>query len=225
MKKINLPTKITICRIILAVVLIFGLIILYLLDEFKVISIASIGNIALTDGINPPTINWIMIIVFVVFAIASLTDTLDGYLARKNNEVTNLGKFLDPIADKMLVNSVMIFLALNFVSLSDDVKFPFFCVIIMVVRDLVVDGLRFLAAQKQVVIAANVFGKVKTITQMFAILIVLLNGFPFSYFDYNWPMYLHISDWLCYIATFFSVLSGIIYVKQNINVLGGENNE
>lgn len=225
MKKINLPTKITICRIILAVVLIFGLIILYLLDEFKVISIASIGNIALTDGINPPTINWIMIIVFVVFAIASLTDTLDGYLARKNNEVTNLGKFLDPIADKMLVNSVMIFLALNFVSLSDDVKFPFFCVIIMVVRDLVVDGLRFLAAQKQVVIAANVFGKVKTITQMFAILIVLLNGFPFSYFDYNWPTYLHISDWLCYIATFFSVLSGIIYVKQNINVLGGENNE
>ena len=225
MKKINLPTKITICRIILAVVLIFGLIILYLLDEFKVISIASIGNIALTDGINPPTINWIMIIVFVVFAIASLTDTLDGYLARKNNEVTNLGKFLDPIADKMLVNSVMIFLALNFVSLSDDVKFPFFCVIIMVVRDLVVDGLRFLAAQKQVVIAANVFGKVKTITQMFAILIVLLNGFPFSYFDYNWPMYLHISDWLCYIATFFSVLSGIIYVKQNIHVLGGENNE
>lgn len=225
MKKINLPTKITICRIILAVVLIFGLIILYLLDEFKVISIASIGNIALTDGINPPTINWIMIIVFVVFAIASLTDTLDGYLARKNNEVTNLGKFLDPIADKMLVNSVMIFLALNFVSLSDDVKFPFFCVIIMVVRDLVVDGLRFLAAQKQVVIAANVFGKVKTITQMFAILIVLLNGFPFSYFDYNWPMYLHISDWFCYIATFFSVLSGIIYVKQNINVLGGENNE
>ncbi len=225
MKKINLPTKITICRIILAVVLIFGLIILYLLDEFKVISIASIGNIALTDGINPPTINWIMIIVFVVFAIASLTDTLDGYLARKNNEVTDLGKFLDPIADKMLVNSVMIFLALNFVSLSDDVKFPFFCVIIMVVRDLVVDGLRFLAAQKQVVIAANVFGKVKTITQMFAILIVLLNGFPFSYFDYNWPMYLHISDWLCYIATFFSVLSGIIYVKQNINVLGGENNE
>lgn len=225
MKKINLPTKITICRIIMAVLLILGLIILYFLDQFEIISIATIGNIYLTNDQNSPTINRIMIIVFLVFAIASLTDSLDGYLARKNNDVTDLGKFLDPIADKMLVNSMMIFLSLNFLSLSSDVKFPFFCVIIMVIRDLVVDGLRFLAAQKKIVIAANVFGKVKTITQMFAILIVLLNGFPFSYFDYNWPMYLHISDWLCYIATFFSVLSGIIYVKQNINVLGGENNE
>ena len=225
MKKINLPTKITICRIVMALFLIIALIILYLLDQFGVISIAMSGNINLTSSLDGPTINWIMIIIFAVFALASLTDSLDGYLARKNNEVTDLGKFLDPIADKMLVNSMMIFLALNFTSLGLDAKFPFFCVIIMVVRDLVVDGLRFMAAQKRVVIAANVFGKVKTITQMFAILIVLLNGFPFLYFDYNWPMYLHISDWLCYIATFFSVLSGIIYVKQNIHVLGGENNE
>ena len=95
----------------------------------------------------------------------------------------------------------------------------------MIVRDLVVDGLRFMAAQKNVVIAANIYGKLKTATQMIAICIVFLNGFPFNYFDYNWPTYLHISDWLCYIATFFSVLSGAIYVKQNINVLGGKTNE
>ena len=226
MKKINLPTKITISRIFLATFLIIGLIVLYLLDQFGVISIALAGNINLSNQIiGGPTINWIMIIIFVVFALASLTDFVDGYLARKYNQVTDLGKFLDPIADKMLVNSMMVFLALNFVSLGANVKFLFFCVIIMIIRDLVVDGLRFMAAQKQIVIAANMFGKAKTVTQMIAILVVLLNGFPFSFFDYNWPTYLHISDWLCYIATFFSVLSGVIYVKQNIKVLGGKNNE
>ena len=225
MNKINLPTKITISRIVLAFALIGGIIVIFLLDEFSVINVAQIGNIALSNKIGGPTINWIMILIFLIFAFASFTDFVDGYLARKNNQVTDLGKFLDPIADKMLVNSMMVFLALNFSTLSNNVKFPFFCVIIMIVRDLVVDGIRFMAAQKQIVIAANMFGKVKTVTQMIAILVVLLNGFPFSFFDYNWPTYLHISDWLCYIATFFSVLSGVIYVKQNIHVLGGNKDE
>lgn len=225
MNKINLPTKITISRIVLAFALIVGIIIIFLLDEFSVINVAQIGNIALSNKIGGPTINWIMILIFLIFAFASFTDFVDGYLARKNNQVTDLGKFLDPIADKMLVNSMMVFLALNFSTLSNNVKFPFFCVIIMIIRDLVVDGIRFMAAQKQIVIAANMFGKVKTVTQMIAILVVLLNGFPFSFFDYNWPTYLHISDWLCYIATFFSVLSGVIYVKQNIHVLGGNKDE
>ena len=217
MKKINLPTKITLARIALASLLIVAIVILYLFDEFNVISIAQSGNIYLfNDG---PTINWIMLILMFVFLIASMTDFLDGYLARKNNEVTDLGKFLDPIADKMLINSMMVFLALNFSSLGGDQKFPFFLVIIMIIRDLVVDGLRFMVAKKNVVVAANIFGKLKTVTQMVAIIVVFLNGFPFSYFDYNWPMYLHIGDWLCYIATFFSVLSGVIYVKQNIKYL------
>ncbi len=217
MKKINLPTKITIARIALATLLIFSIVVLYLCDQFGAINIAQTGNIYLIEG--KATINWIMIILMLVFFVASMTDFLDGYLARKNNEVTDLGKFLDPIADKMLINSMMVFLALNFVSLAGDNKFPFFLVIIMIVRDLVVDGLRFMVAKKNVVVAANIFGKLKTVTQMVAIVVVFLNGFPFSYFDYNWPMYLHIGDWLCYIATFFSVLSGIIYVKQNIKHL------
>ena len=217
MKKINLPTKITIARIALATLLIISIVVLYLCDQFGAINIAQIGNVYLLEG--KATINWIMIILMLVFFIASMTDFLDGYLARKNNEVTDLGKFLDPIADKMLINSMMVFLALNFVSLAGDNKFPFFLVIIMIVRDLVVDGLRFMVAKKNVVVAANIFGKLKTVTQMVAIVVVFLNGFPFSYFDYNWPIYLHIGDWLCYIATFFSVLSGIIYVKQNIKHL------
>ena len=217
MKKINLPTKITLARIALATLLIIGIIVLYFLDEFQVFSIKEVGDIALNEG--GATINWIMLILMFVFLVASMTDFLDGYLARKNNEVTDLGKFLDPIADKMLINSMMIFLSLNFVSLVGNQKFAFFLVIIMVIRDLVVDGLRFMVAKKNVVVAANIFGKLKTVTQMIAIIVVFLNGFPFSYFDYKWPAYLHISDWLCYIATFFSVLSGIIYVKQNIKYL------
>ena len=217
MKKINLPTKITLARIALATFLIIGIIILYFLDQFNVFSIAEVGNVALND--SGAYINWIMIILMLVFLLASMTDFLDGYLARKNNEVTDLGKFLDPIADKMLINSMMVFLALNFVSLASHQRFAFFLVIIMVIRDLVVDGLRFMVAKKNVVVAANIFGKLKTVTQMVAIIVVFLNGFPFSYFDYNWPAYIHVSDWLCYIATFFSVLSGIIYVKQNIKYL------
>lgn len=217
MKKINLPTKITLARIALATFLIIGIIILYFLDQFNVFSIAEVGNVALND--SGAYINWIMIILMLVFLLASMTDFLDGYLARKNNEVTDLGKFLDPIADKMLINSMMVFLALNFVSLASHQRFAFFLVIIMIIRDLVVDGLRFMVAKKNVVVAANIFGKLKTVTQMVAIIVVFLNGFPFSYFDYNWPAYIHVSDWLCYIATFFSVLSGIIYVKQNIKYL------
>lgn len=217
MKKINLPTKITLARIFIAALLILAIIVIYLLDEFKVFSVAEIGNISL--NLSGASINRIMIILMLIFFFASMTDFLDGYLARKNNQVTDLGKFLDPIADKMLINSMMLFLALNFVSLGNNLKFPFFLVIVMIVRDLVVDGLRFMVAKKNVVVAANIFGKLKTITQMIAIIIVFLNGFPFSYFDYNWPNYLHIGDWLCYIATFFSVLSGIIYVKQNIKYL------
>ena len=222
MKKINLPTKFTLLRIIFGTLLIIALIVLYLLDQYSVISIREAGNIYLLGKVDGPYINWILIIVAFVFLTACLTDLIDGKIARKMNLVTDLGKFLDPLADKFIVNSLMVFLALNFVSLGDHVKFPFFCVIIMIIRDLVVDGLRFMAAHKQVVIAANIYGKLKTVMQMVAIIGVLINGFPFVFLDYNWPMYLHISDWLCYIATFFSVLSGVIYVKQNAHVLGGE---
>lgn len=210
MKKINLPTKITISRIIISALLIVAIIICYLLDQFSVINVASfnlvLGNV---------TLNKLMLIFWVVFLIASLTDFLDGYLARKNNQVTDLGKFLDPIADKMLINSIMIFLSLNFLSTQDALKFPWFCVVLMVIRDLVVDGLRFMAATKNVVLAANYWGKAKTVLQMIAISLIFLNGFPFSYFDANWLTYLHVSDIICYLTTLTSLIGGFIYLKDN----------
>ena len=156
---------------------------------------------------------------FLLQVVLERVKTIKGNADFSDSLITDLGKFLDPIADKMLINSMMVFLALNFVSLTNNLKFSFFLVIIMIVRDLIVDGLRFMVAKKNVVVAANIFGKLKTVTQMLAIIVVFLNGFPFSYFDYNWPIYLHIGDWLCYIATFFSVLSGVIYVKQNIKYI------
>ena len=221
-QKINLPTKITISRIVLAFCLILSIFIMYLVDEFH--PFISKANIYI--GESGAYVNYIMIIIFAVFVIASLTDFLDGYLARKNNQVTDLGKFLDPIADKMLVNSMLVFLSINFVSLNDHLRFPFFCVILMIIRDLVVDGLRFMAATKKVVISANIYGKLKTVFQMLALSIVLLNGFPFNLFDSNWIRYLHISDIFCYLATLISLISGVIYLTENIHmIIGGKNNE
>ena len=170
-------------------------------------------------------INLIFLIVCIFFIVASLTDFLDGYLARKNNQVTDLGKFLDPIADKMLVNGISIFLILGFPSLNNSLTFPFFCVAIMIIRDLIIDGLRQLGAVKNVVISANKIGKLKTVLQMVAISIIFLNGFPFSFFDFQWPMYLHISDFICYAATIVSIISCVLYLIQNKKVFGGNNNE
>src|SRR5574344_1239820 len=102
--KVNLPTKITISRIIVAFLLIVTIVVLYIVDQFNPFIINF--NIELNN--NGATINWLMIILFVVFLIASFTDFLDGYLARKNNQVTDLGKFLDPIADKILIAAAFI---------------------------------------------------------------------------------------------------------------------
>jgi CDP-diacylglycerol--glycerol-3-phosphate 3-phosphatidyltransferase len=169
-------------------------------------------------------INLVFLILFIFFVIASYTDHLDGYLARKNNQVTDLGKFLDPVADKLLINSLVIFLAAPSVFAPyipgelNQVGFSVWCVIILVARDIVVDALRFIGASKGKVIAANIFGKLKTVLEMVAIGVVLLNGFPFRYFDASWPAGLHIADIFVYLATAASFISGIIYVVQNRHV-------
>ena len=205
----NLPTKITFSRIIATVILVITL---FVLSFFPNLALPTLGN---------TRINLIFLIVFVFFVIASYTDHLDGKLARKNNQVTNLGKFLDPVADKLLVNSMLIILAVpaftGYALGTQTAHFPVICVIIMIVRDIVVDALRFVAAQKGVVIAANIFGKLKTVLQMVAIGAVLLNDFPFHYLYPNNPyqQYLSVTMMLVYLATFASLMSGIIYVIQN----------
>jgi CDP-diacylglycerol--glycerol-3-phosphate 3-phosphatidyltransferase len=209
----NTPTKITVTRIIAVVLMLISLFVLSLIPGFKTIEIANTG------------INLVYLIVFVLFVIACYTDHLDGYLARKNNQVTDLGKFLDPVADKLLINSLVIFLIAPSIfspyipeSCGPVVGFNMWCAIILVARDIVVVALRFIGAAKGKVIAANIFGKLKTVLEMIAIGAVLLNDFPFRYFDKGWPVGLHISDILVYLATLASLVSGIIYVIQNKHV-------
>ena len=212
----NLPTKITFTRIIAIVLMIITLFVLAVIPNWKTIEIPHTG------------INLVFLIIFVFFLLASFTDYLDGHLARKNNQVTDLGKFLDPVADKLLINSLVIFLVAPsvFAPYIDpelkQVSFSVWCAIILVARDIVVDALRFIAASKGKVIAANIFGKLKTVLEMVAIGAVLLNGFPFRYFDANWPTGLHIADFLVYLATLASVVSGVIYVYQNRHVFKEE---
>ena len=210
----NLPTKITVTRIVAIVLMIVTLLVLNAIPNWQTIEIGNTG------------INLVFAIIFVFFVLASFTDYLDGHLARKNNQVTDLGKFLDPVADKLLINSMVIFLIAPSLfaryAPNQIITFNMWCAILLIVRDIVVDALRFIAAQKKIVIAANIFGKMKTVFEMIAIGVVLLNGFPFNYFDATWPAGLHIADFLVYITTAMSLVSGVIYVWQNRQVFLGE---
>jgi len=192
----NLPNKITLFRLV-CVVLICALLLLpfesWLPYQIPVI------NISLT-----------YLIVFILFVLGSISDFLDGHIARKYNLVTNFGKFMDPIADKLLVNSLFIILVNH-----GPIQIPVIIPVIMVARDIVVDVMRLLAAEQGKVVAANIFGKIKTVTQMIALIIVLLNDFPFALL--NLPFSVGIV--VCYIAMAASLLSGVIYVIQNRNLL------
>lgn len=206
----NIPTKITTARIVLVVCLLSFLLVFDFLPEsvYQPIYFGPNGSI-----------NLVYFIAMIVFVIASCTDFVDGYLARKWHQVTDLGKFLDPVADKLLVNSILIYLA---ISHYGNISIPTFAIIIMIARDLVVDALRFVAASKGIVLAANIFGKLKTVFQMVSIPVVLLNGWPFSYFDYGWNSYFRIANILIYLATLMSFLSGVIYLCQNLSVFKEE---
>lgn len=152
----NLPNKLTLFRIILVPIMV-------------IVSFFDIPGSFL--GIS--TTMWIMELIFI---IASITDKLDGYLARKNNQVTNFGKFLDPIADKILVVAAMIL----FVGMG---RLPAWIPIIVIFREFAVSGYRLIAVQNSgKVIAANVWGKLKTVTQMIAIILMFLTTQPYFAF-------------------------------------------
>ena len=208
----NLPNKITVSRIILIFVMIIAMFVLAFIPDFHV---KSIGN---------SRINLVYLIFAIVFIIAAFTDMLDGKIARKCNLVTDLGKFLDPIADKLLNDAMMIFLLVPQAYAWEQRTNPLMltilliCVVLMIARDLIVDALRLVAVKKNIVIAANIFGKAKTVLQMIAIPMLLLNDWPFNYFDSKWPETLQISNWFFYAATIMSIVSGVIYVYQNRNV-------
>ena len=139
----NLPTKITFARIVAIVLMIITLFVLSVIPGWQTIELGNTG------------INLVFLILFIFFVLACYTDHLDGYLARKNNQVTDLGKFLDPVADKLLINSLVIFLIApgifaKYVPNADTViSFNMWCALLLVARDIVVDALRFIAASSK----------------------------------------------------------------------------
>ncbi|MFV0394212.1 MAG: CDP-diacylglycerol--glycerol-3-phosphate 3-phosphatidyltransferase, partial [Coprobacillaceae bacterium] len=146
------------------------------------------------------------IVVLLIFAIASITDYFDGRIARKEKMITTFGKFADPIADKLLVNTILLLLA-------SDQTISIIIPIIMIGRDTIVDAIRLVAANKQVVIAASPLGKLKTVTQMVAVVMLLLCNFPFSYFG------IPIDQIAIWAAAIISVVSGTDYFIKNKKIL------
>ncbi|HKM02499.1 MAG TPA: CDP-diacylglycerol--glycerol-3-phosphate 3-phosphatidyltransferase [Bacilli bacterium] len=206
--KINpkLPNYITIFRMGMVVVIL----IILLLPWQQLV-----GNIPFVFA----NVNLIYFIALILFLIASISDFFDGYLARKYNLISNFGKFMDPIADKMLVNTLLIVLLVKQAYAPQQISVPLLAVIIMIARDLVVDGLRLVASERKIVLAANIFGKVKTVLQMAAISVFLLNDWPFSLLYGATP---YVSLVLIWAAATVSLLSGLIYVGQNYRVLKDE---
>lgn len=192
----NLPNKITTFRMVCVVVIDF--ILLFPWASCGVTMPLVFGAISLEYFISA-----------ILFLVASFSDFLDGYLARKYNLVTTYGKFMDPIADKLLIDTVVIIMAINHPTIVPPVV-----AVIMIARDLLVDALRQVASTKGVVLAANIWGKLKTVVQMVALTLALLLDWPFSLL--NLPV--SITSIICYVAGVVSLLSGILYFTKNLHV-------
>lgn len=141
----------------------------------------------------------------ILFVVASITDWFDGHLARKNNLVTNFGKFMDPLADKLLVCSAMIcMIELN--------RLPAWVVIIIISREFIISGFRLIAAENGIVIAANYWGKFKTVSQMIMIILLILH------FD-TIPAFVILEQIFIWISLALTVISLMTYIWQNKSVL------
>lgn len=149
-------------------------------------------------------------IALAIFALASFTDFLDGYIARKQHLVTNFGKFMDPLADKLLVCSTLIaFIQMN--------KISSVIVIIIVSRELIISGFRVIAADNGVVLAASYWGKFKTASQMVMIILLIL--------DIQTPAFALLENIFIYLALILTIVSLIDYLIKNLSVLSERSNK
>lgn len=189
----NLANKITVARIFLVPIIMF-----FLLVKVKFPHIR----------IEQFSITYNQIIAALIFIIAASTDSLDGYIARKRKLVTNLGKLLDPLADKLLVSAVL-------VSLVEMSRLDAWIAVVIISREFAVTGLRQIALLEGIVMAASKWGKWKTATQITAIIALLLNNFPFALInaDFRFDIF---ASWLMAIITIYS---GIDYFVKNKHVI------
>ena len=187
----NLPNRITLFRTILIPVFIFCL--LFNMGD---------NTVSLING-RPVKLN--IFIAALIFIVAAITDYIDGYLARKYNLITNMGKFLDPLADKLLVGSA-------FIVMVELGLMHSWMVVVVIAREFAVTGLRLLAVEKGEVIPAGMLGKLKTISQLVAIVLILLGNPIFNTWNFELD---YIILWISVILT---ILSGIEYFKNSIHV-------
>lgn len=176
----NLPNKLTLLRVFLVPVFVIFML------------------------ITPEWSRWVALAIFI---IASLTDTADGYIARKYNLVTDFGKFMDPLADKLLVCAAMI-------CLIQTGQLKAWMVIVIISREFIISGFRLIAVEKGVVIAASMWGKVKTVVQMVMICALLI--------DAGAAWFQVLEQILIWAALILTVVSLIDYILKNKDVIGGE---
>lgn len=184
----NLPNKITMARIFLSILLLVMLLVPWysLGVEFPVYQVATI------------TVNLKYIIAGIIFLIASTSDFLDGYLARKNNMVTDFGKVMDAIADKLLVNGLLVILAYDRII---SIVIP----VVIISRDIVVDSCKMISGQNGKVVAASIMGKLKTICMMSGLTLTMFYNLPFELIGFP------VADILLIAAVILSVISGAQY--------------
>lgn len=178
-KNMNLPNQLTILRVLLIPIFLIFLFI--------------------SNGI-------FRVLPLIIFIGAAITDAIDGYIARRDNLITDFGKFMDPLADKLLTASAFIaFVQLGYLSS--------WIVVLIIAREFIISGFRTLAASKGVTIAANAWGKVKTIFQMVLIIVILLDYMQYFGFVNSW-----ITP-LVFITVLLTIISGATYIYDNINVI------
>ncbi len=196
----NLPNKLTLGRIVLSIIIL-------LLLGFPVYMLGYSWPEYLLGGKIVIKLNYILAGIF--FVIASLTDMLDGKIARKYNMVTDFGKMMDAIADKVLVNGVLILLAYNH-------NIPVVVPVVVILRDTVVDAIKMASGNKGKVVAASMAGKVKTACMMVGLTLVLFSNIPFEFFGIG------VGKGLVLLATCLSLYSGMEYYIVNKEVIFGD---
>ena len=193
----NLPNKLTLLRIILVPFFVAALLLDFLPYRF--------------------------IIALVIFAVASITDMLDGKIARKYNMVTDFGKFADPLADKILVISAFAcFIELDIINAV--------FIILVLFREFTVTSIRLVAVEHGKVVAANMWGKAKTVSQMVAVIVVLLNGFLLEILATSQEKAVSmnhiigfVNQSLLWLSAILTVISGVIYIKDNFEFIKNAN--
>lgn len=191
--RLNLPNILTISRIVITPIFLFVILMESLPHRF--------------------------LIACLVFSIGSITDAVDGHLARKNNQITNFGKFLDPIADKILTTSALLaFMSMGLCSI--------WIVMLVLTREFAISSVRMIAASNGVVIPANMWGKIKTVTQMVFTILIMLLGEAYYIVEKTdmvlfgkLPDLSFVSNGLLWITAILTVISGAIYLKDSRKII------